>query len=115
MVASLPEPDGTGTGALNQLNDVFCTSPADCWAVGRFGNSGTGGVSVNQALHWNGRQWSLVPTPDPGGTDIGDSNHLYSIRCTSSADCWAVGAVQPTGQNGRNQILHWNGATWSGG
>ena len=114
-LASLPEPDGIGTGAINHLNDVFCTSPADCWAVGRFGSNRTGGVSLNQALHWNGRLWSLVPTPDPGGTAIGDSNELYSIRCTSSANCWAVGNVLPNGQNGRNQVLHWNGIRWSTG
>jgi hypothetical protein len=69
---------------------------------------------LNQALHWNGRRWSTVPTPDPGGTSTADVNVLVSVACASSADCWAVGSYG-TGRppiTSLNQILHWNGKRW---
>jgi hypothetical protein len=111
-----PDPDGTGGGAVNELTDVTCTSLASCWAVGQFGTtSDNAGVIVNQALHWNGRTWSLVPTPDPSGLANGDSNFLNGIRCASAASCWAVGYGAPAGQANRNQALHWNGTKWTAG
>ncbi len=111
-----PDPDGTGEGAVNELTDVTCTSLASCWAVGQFGTiSNNVGLIVNQALHWNGRTWSLVPTPDPNGLANGDSNFLNGIRCASAASCWAVGYGAPAGQANRSQALHWNGTKWTAG
>ena len=111
-----PDPDGTGAGAVNRLSDVTCTGPVSCWAVGEFGSiSGSVGVVVNEALHWNGRRWSLVATPDPGGLASDDSNFLEGVRCASAASCWAVGFSAPAGQPARNQALHWNGTRWSVG
>jgi hypothetical protein len=115
-LVATPDPDGTGGGAVNELTDVTCTSLASCWAVGQFGSiSDNAGVIVNAALHWNGRKWSLVPTPDPSGLAGGDSNFLNGIRCASAASCWAVGYGAPAGQANRNQALHWNGTRWATG
>ena len=95
---------------------MACTSPASCWAVGDYGSiTGSLGVRVNQALHWNGRRWSLVPTPDPGGLGNDDSSGLTAIRCPSPASCWAVGVVSTKGQANLYEILHWNGTSWSVG
>jgi hypothetical protein len=111
-----PDPDGTGGGAVNELSDVTCTSPAGCWAVGDFGTiSGNTGIIENQVLRWNGRTWSLVHSPDPGGLANGDSNFLDRVRCASAASCWAVGYGAPAGQANRNQALHWNGRKWTTG
>jgi hypothetical protein len=111
-----PNPDGIAAGAGNELIDVTCTSPVSCWAVGDYGRiTRSLGVRVNQALHWNGRHWSLVPTPDPGGLGNDDSSGLTAIRCPSPASCWAVGVVSTKGQANLNEILHWNGASWSVG
>jgi len=111
-----PDPNGTGAGASNTLNGVTCASPANCWAVGSYGfiRNGTG-VQVNQALHWNGRTWSLVATPDPAGTASGDASELFSVRCIRSASCWAVGDSQRKGGSDLSQALHWNGTRWSTG
>ena len=115
-LVATPDPDGTGSGAVNGLTDVTCTGLASCWAVGEFGTvSNNVGVIVNLALHWNGRKWSLVPTPDPSGLADGDSNFLNGIRCASAASCWAVGYGAPVGQANRNQALHWNGTRWATG
>jgi hypothetical protein len=113
---SAPNPDGTATGASNVLIDATCTSPASCWAVGEYGNrrGGTGAI-LNQALHWNGRRWSPVSTPDPGGRANGRANFLAGIRCPSPASCWAVGDTEAFGHQALNLVLHWNGHRWSAG
>jgi len=109
--AAIPNPGGTGTGAINELIGATCTSSRDCWAVGTYHN--VAGVFVNEALHWNGRRWSLVSAPNPGGTGKDDLNILAAARCTSSANCWAVGIKQTGSGLYLDEILHWNGKKWS--
>jgi hypothetical protein len=75
------------------------------------GNQRSSGIQ-NEALHWNGRRWSLVKTPNPGGTTLNRSNVLLGVRCTSASSCWAVGK-QSTGGNFHQEILFWNGGKWS--
>ena len=106
-----PAPGGILSNDVNELNDVMCTSPANCWAVGYFGSQDT---SANQALHWNGTKWSLVSTPDPAGTEADDVNTLGSVRCTSKSACLAVGdsGVQGTSALTLNEALRWNGKKW---
>ncbi len=109
-----PNPDGTGKGANNELGGATCESSADCWAVGNYGSTVIGtGIGLNDVLHWNGRKWAKVSTPNPGGTAAGDFNALLGVRCPSSASCWAVGVVASTAGGIQNEILHWNGKKWS--
>ena len=106
----LPEP-----GVRSGLLGTFCISLANCWAVGDYVPSGADTLAtLNLALHWNGRTWSQVVTPDPGGFAAGDDNELRALRCTSSTNCWAVGFSQ-TGIGGPElgEALHWNGTSWS--
>jgi hypothetical protein len=109
-VANVPEP-----GTASVLFGVYCTSLANCWAVGFYQpSSGTEG-EFNEALHWNGTTWSQVTTPNPGGTASGDVSALFSVRCTSASNCWAAGESQASAAGGAmlNQALHWNGRKWS--
>jgi hypothetical protein len=108
--STAPNPDGTAMDAFNQLNGATCGSLKNCWAVGTFANSS--GVQVNEALHWSGKKWSVVKTPNLAGTAMSDTNTLKSIRCTSASNCWAVGSAQKSGRALRNEILHWNGKKW---
>jgi hypothetical protein len=108
-----PNPDGTGSGASNLLTSVACPSASTCWAAGDYGSVRGGvGAVLNEALHWNGTKWSLVATPDPGGTANGDSNSLNGVRCASARSCWAVGTQIP-GPYDLNEALLWNGSKWS--
>jgi hypothetical protein len=68
---------------------------------------------VNEALHWNGRKWSVIGTPNLAGNAMNDSNTLNAVRCVNAKDCWAVGSGQKFGQGLENQILHWNGTKWT--
>jgi hypothetical protein len=109
----VPNPGGSGPDASSELSAVKCASASDCWAVGEFGKSH---ASLTQALHWNGRTWSRVAAPDPGGTHHGDFNDLSSVACVSAANCWADGVYgHPVGRNDvqLNLVLHWSGRRWS--
>ena len=86
---------------------VSAQSPTDAWAVGGtswFQPSGT------NAYHWNGKTWSHVPTPTPGG-----SAWFNAVSATSPSNAWAVGCI--CGGPGAlgfavPLIEHWNGKVW---
>jgi hypothetical protein len=107
-----PSPGGTAVGDSSVLTSVWCTSPANCWAVGGYDKDD---ASLSQALHWNGRKWSHAGTPDPAGSQAGDINDLEAIRCTSAANCWGVGGygtLVPDASKLFNEVLRWNGRKW---
>jgi hypothetical protein len=101
--ASVPNPGGTvASSAYNVLTGATCSSLKNCWSVGGY----TGG---NESLHWNGKKWSVVETPNVAGV----GNILNAVRCTSARDCWTVGATQLPNEAIADQILHWNGKKWT--
>ena len=104
-LVATPKPHGT-TGDRRGLAGLACTSSSNCWAVGP-PLEGFETSLVNEALHWNGRDWSYVSVPSPG---TGEQPVLSAVSCTSSANCWAVGS-----DGSGNQALHWNGHKWSAG
>jgi hypothetical protein len=115
-LVATPTPAGTLSGDFNELIDVACTSPDSCWADGEYGTSTVNSeISENQALHWNGTTWSLVSTPNPGGTASEGISALSAIRCASAGNCWAVGTYGSAAPGGAlfNEVLHWNGRKWS--
>jgi hypothetical protein len=113
-VVAVPEPGGTRSGAMEQLNGGSCHSATDCWAVGSYVPPGGDTLAtLNQALHWDGKRWSLVTTPDPGGFADNDVSELRAVRCVSPRNCWAVGDTQTGGGPAHNQILRWNGTSWT--
>ncbi len=114
LLASVPNPDGTGSGASNELFGDFCANSRDCWAVGEYGSiSGGTGSILTQALHWNGTKWSRVKTPSPGGTADNANSVLFAVRCSRPDNCWAVGESAGPSRGLKNVLLHWNGRSWS--
>jgi glucose/arabinose dehydrogenase len=95
----VPSPN-SGT-AFSYLYGVHALATNDVWAVGAAQVSGIGYVA--QALHWNGTQWSVTPTPQT-------SSWAFDVEVISSTDAWAVGY---TGQTGQMFIMRWNGLQWS--
>ena len=107
---------GSGMGHFSYLQDIACTSASSCWAVGAYGTDTVAGEhSDNLTLHWNGRKWFKVASPDPAGTKLNDVNALEAIRCTSPSDCWAAGSAGVAGPISiqLNEMLHWNGKHWA--
>jgi hypothetical protein len=70
-----------------QLRSLSVSGTQNAWAVGQNGT----------ILKYDGATWSQV-TPNVAFTSG------YAIYTTSATDVWAGGG---------NQIIHWNGATWS--
>jgi hypothetical protein len=70
-----------------QLEAVAALSATNAWAVG---------VVI---LHWNGRAWKRVPSPNSGV--LGD------VAATSARNAWAIGQIKF-----KTLILHWNGIAW---
>jgi hypothetical protein len=110
--ATVPGPNASTAGVDDVLAGATCSSTRNCWAVGQQTIDGGLAATKNEAVHWNGKRWSLVPTPDPGGSAMGDVSSLSSVRCPAPAGCWAVGYMTDGGPF-ENQILYWNGGKWS--
>jgi hypothetical protein len=91
----------------NYLNSVTCVSSTDCWAVGDYYNGSTYQTLIEQ---WDGNSWLIVTSPN---TSTSQLNYLNGVTCTSTSDCWAVGAYDNGSSVYQTLILHWNGSAWS--
>jgi hypothetical protein len=84
---------------------VGASSASDAWAVGFTKTVGAAGRSP-LAVHWNGSNWTIVPTPTLTG---GAKSTLNGVVALSPANAWAVGK----GRNGAALAEHWNGTAWA--
>jgi hypothetical protein len=95
--------------SLSYLGGVSCTSPRFCAAVGYSGNRlGTSGRA--QIYQWNGKRWSIQPTPRLPDASVG---FLSGVSCTSPRNCTATGFYVPHWGPGMALAEHWDGAMWS--
>ncbi len=92
----LQEGWAVGGGGLptDNLNSVYCTGAANCWAVG---DAGT-------ILRWNGVGWSQVVSPTV--------ENLNEVHCADANNCWAVGNAGVVAAE-RPLLLQWDGAAWA--
>jgi FG-GAP-like repeat/FG-GAP repeat len=86
-----------------RLDGVAAINASDVWAVGHYLPNGASAFE-NLAMHWNGAQWTVVPTPH---ASVSPTNILKRAVALSSNDVWAVGG------HGYAYTMHWNGAAWS--
>jgi len=103
-------PSANPRGAVDSyLDGISCLSPSDCLAVGYYVRASNVGRALTLAERWNGRAWSVVPSPSPRGAQ---SSYLNGISCLSAADCLAVGTYD-TSNSVRTLAERWTGRTWS--
>jgi hypothetical protein len=105
----VPSPDAGAAGSDNFLQGVSCAASAACAAVGVYS---AGGRDVTLAESWNGRKWSVVPSPTPRSVTAG----LNGVSCPASAACTAVGGYEigpVTGGRDMTLVESWNGTRWS--
>jgi hypothetical protein len=96
--------------AVSGLSGLACTGPTSCIAVGGyFVSSGNSSNHYSLAEHWNGTEWTIVPTPNV--PDAFDSV-LMGVACAAPTDCFAVGYSHTTLVT-VPLIQRWDGASWS--
>src|SRR5216683_1259674 len=107
IVAS-PNPTGSSFTFLNGVTEV---SAHNVWAVGGYFTS-VGSMVFQKTLieHWNGKQWSIVPSPNVSGST---SDILNGVEEVSARNIWAVGVFFTRSAGGLPLIEHWNGVQWS--
>lgn len=87
--------------AISAVNDD------DVWAVG--GTQATANGPFHTLVeHWDGHDWSVVPTPNPGSS----GDELFGVT-TSGRDVWAVGQQVGTAYPSRALVEHFDGHRWS--
>jgi len=91
------------------LNDVSCSSPTACTAVGYWE---TGPITfATLALRWDGVSWTIQSTPNAPGAG---ETFLYGVSCGSSTTCTAVGFSEATYAGAETMFAAvWNGAAWT--
>jgi hypothetical protein len=95
---------------INELFGVGASSRTNAWAVGISRNSSSGSPSQTLVLHWNGRRWTRVASPNPAST--GNDNELDAVTVTGARSAWTVGSIVSGGVS-RTLVLRWNGSRWA--
>ncbi len=117
-------------GSADVLFAVTVIAPGNAWAVGGYYNSKISFQNLQcehtahtLIEHWNGRTWSVVPSPDPGrapsfAQPCGPSHPLTTVNALSGVaaagprDIWSVGHYWD-GRANRTLTLHWDGKRWT--
>jgi hypothetical protein len=104
--SQVPSPSpGSFYDALGTVRGVSATN---IWAVGTYAGSDIRDRSL--ILHWNGRAWRQVPSPDPGK----QSDSLNGLAVVSASSVWTTELYSnSSGMAGTSLILHWNGRAWT--
>jgi len=109
----VPSPNvGTGTYG-NQLNAVAVLAANNVWSVGFSPHPSGTPLYIRQTLveHWDGKNWSVVASPNPAGKTWVVLNGVDAI---SANDIWAVGhSGDPSSIHLQTLTEHWNGSSWS--
>jgi hypothetical protein len=104
----VPSPN---VGVTNsQLNAVSVLSSTDVWAAGTYYDLAA--LTPKTLIeHWDGTQWSVVSSPNPGTAD----NELLGMTAFSSSNVWAVGRWSNSSGLSTVPALieHWDGVQWS--
>src|SRR5262245_41875754 len=89
------------------LTGTDAVSAMDAWAVGYTVHQGAPDSTV--AEHWDGVQWSVVPS-----ANVPDAlwSILYDVAVISPTDAWAVGTSVAPGLSSP-LIEQWDGTAWS--
>ena len=97
--------------ARYQLAAIWCASANSCLAVGGTRLNASGSQQAPLAERWNGRDWTVLPVPDPVHAV---RSYLSGIDCTAATACTAVGtyAYNTSGATSYALAEGWNGTAW---
>ena len=110
----VPSPNPSSTSNVF-LEGVSCVSTTNCKAVGWSNTPPTGYPIFTLIESWNGVDWSIVPSPNPGGSTLlhGPINELSGVSCVNPTSCTAVGDYVNADTNTYQTLIEgWNGSDW---
>jgi hypothetical protein len=99
----VPSPNVPGTSNRLYGAAVVDSASNDIWAFGQWEQ----GNWKTLTMHWDGNQWSIVPSPK-----IGNESIVLGGAAVAANDVWAVGEYWPGGPN-QTLTMHWDGNQWS--
>jgi hypothetical protein len=102
-VAAEAGPEGMGASFVS----VVAFSPTNVWAAGNESIRDNGHRTLIE--HWNGRNWSVVPSAHPGPRGRG---FLLGVSATGPRDIWAVGYYAASQTRQHTFTERWNGSAW---
>lgn len=91
---------------------IVAVSGEDAWIVGSREDMGADEEATKvevSAAHWNGNQWSLVPTPNVKGAK---QSSVSGAAADSPTSIWAVGYSLVSGSY-RTLVMRWDGTDWN--
>ena len=117
--APLPRAPDPGYKAVDaQPYQVACSSPAECIAVGRYGeysaSQGEDGPPLGLMLTWSGKTWTATGQRTPGGSLGQGFGQGDSIACSSGGLCVAPASYQTPFTDQFQELLYtWSGTAWT--
>jgi PKD repeat protein len=110
-----PQPANSGNGY--RFDGISCAQANQCVAVGWNWNLEVH-TKATLAELWNGKSWSVLPTPNPPGLSEGWAHEWYAVfqgvSCASASDCIAVGRYRNSPEEVAKPLAeHWDGSKWS--
>ncbi len=111
-IQATPSPAGS-TGS--EFLAVSCSAAAACTAAGATtistpaGASGGSSMTVSLAERWNGTNWRIQVTPNPGRSVGGG---LAAVSCSAATACTAAGSYDTTSHLARATAAAWGGRSW---
>ncbi len=94
----------------NQLSGIAALSAHNIWAVGSATDNTSGAVQT-LIEQWNGTAWSIVPSPNPSGSQP-PVDGLQGVATISKHDVWAVGYSENASGTLQTLTEQWNGSQW---
>ncbi len=82
----------------SEPNGIQVVSPTDVWAVGQTQESN--GSILTLTEQFNGSNWSIVPSPDPGSVGGLPDSSLDAVATAGGGNVFALGAQEIPGQEG---------------
>jgi hypothetical protein len=113
VLTPVPWPKGTSNPGLS---GVSCVAANRCVAVGNINQNvfASGNYGKVGAATWNGKAWTVTPTPTPAKNMASLFN---GVTCLSATSCVAVGQIGKVGTTNGKTIGtglsgFWNGTSW---
>jgi hypothetical protein len=100
-VVRSPDPGSSG----NHLYAVVANGHNDVWAVGQRNDAESPDREL--ILHWDGSDWSVIPTPRHGAA----SGDLFGVTADGRGGLWVVGETLDENAGGKPLLEHVDGRT----